>query len=983
MTDVTFEAGRLIHGFNIQWSAPLPDLRGTATLMEHAVSGARLIHIATADPENLFAIAFRTPPPDDTGLPHILEHTVLCGSKRYPVKDPFVELLKTSLATFLNAMTYPDRTVYPCASMNPRDFANLMSVYCDAVFHPRITEEHFKQEGHRLDWADPDNPDSPLTIKGIVYNEMKGAYSTLDGTIYRTAAAALFPDTAYGRDSAGSPEAIPSLTYAQFIEFHRRYYHPSNAFIFLYGNTPPEPHLAFLDETCLSNYRRIDVDTGIAPQPRWTEPRRMTVPYPAAPDDRADRQSAWVIEWLACPSTDIETTLAMGILSEYLLAHDGSPLRRALVDSGIGEDLIADGYSTYRRDTSFSVGLRGIDAARAGDVERLVFDTLASVAAGGVDAREMESVFHQFELAALDIPPMFPLALMDRVLGPWMYDQHPLTVLRIREHLAALRRRAEGEPGYFESVLRRLLIDNPHRLVMTLVPDAGLQQRHDQALAERMAAVRASLPDEALQRIRREGRELEARQGEPNSPEALATLPRLHPADVPPDPLPLPVETGEVAGRPLVRADALTNGIGYVRLALDLRGLDDGLWDYLPLFAYALTKTGAAGGDFAAAARREAAVCAGIGASPAVGERIDAPGVARPTLYLSTQGLDDHAGAMLDLVRDRLVSADFSDLARLDTLLVQYQAGLREDVVESGNAYASRRAQRGLSETCALRERLGGVSQVRFARRLAESGARDPAALAAAFERIRAAALVRGRLTAAFVGSDAAFRRMSDWYEALVRSLPEGGPGIAEFSRDAPRAPAEGIAAPSEVAFVAQAMPAVPADHPLAPAWVVLSTRLSLDYLWTEVRVKRGAYGCSAGLGAGAGTFVMSSFRDPCICETLDTFARIPDVVAREMDFSREAVEQSVIGAVKTLDKPIRPKSAVATALGWRLDGVDDAFRRRFRTRLLSVTADDMRRVAEEHIRPGLAAAPVCIVAGREKLEAAKHALRGLEIEEL
>ncbi|OQW96885.1 MAG: hypothetical protein BWK77_03305 [Verrucomicrobia bacterium A1] len=982
MADTAHAAGQTIHGFDVLAVTPLPDLRATATRLIHRKSGARLLHLAAADPENLFAVAFRTPPEDDTGLPHILEHTVLCGSRRYPVKDPFVELLKTSLATFLNAMTYPDRTVYPCASMNAHDFTNLMRVYCDAVFHPRITEEHFRQEGHHLDVAEPGNPASPLAVKGIVFNEMKGVYSTLDGVIQRTAAG-LFPDNAYGRDSGGSPEAIPSLTYAQFRAFHARYYHPSNAFFFLYGDTPLAPHLELLDREFLAAFDRLAIDTAIAPQSRWTAPRRVTAPYPAAEGETPARKSAFVMEWFANPLTDPETSLAMGVLGEVLLSHEGSPLRRALVESRLGEDLVAEGYSTYRRDTSFGVGLRGIDVARAGEVECLILDTLRGVADRGLEPGPLDSAFHQFELAALDIPSSFPLVLMDRVFAMWLYDADPLTMLHIRSHLASLRERSRAEPGFFENHLRRQILDNPHCLAMTFVPDPAFHRRREAEFAQRLATVRAGLAPAEIARIDREARALERSQEAPNSPEALATLPRLRRADVPVEPQRLPVETATVAGRPLLRAETLSNGVGYLRLAVDLRGLDADLWDYLPLFVDGLTKTGAAGEDYAVAAEREAAACAGIGASVSTGGRADDPTKVQPFLHLATHALDDRIDRMLDVLRNRILSADFTDVARLQTLLVQHQTGLREAVVPSGNAFAASRAQRGLSDNAALAERFGGVSQVRFAQRLAEGLPCDLAGLARAMERIRKVLLARGRLTASFVGSDNAHRRVAAWYAALLGELPDSPVAPATPAAAGRPSGPEGIAVPAEVAFVAQAFRAVAADHPLAPALLVLATRLSLDFLWTEIRVKNGAYGCRAAFSQSVGLFSLGSYRDPRIRETLNVYSRIPDYVATGMDFSTDAVEQSVIGALKALDRPIRPEGAVATALDRHLTGADEPFRRRFRERLLAVSGAELRRVAEEIVRPGLAAAPICVVAGRSMLESAAADLPGLRIEDL
>jgi hypothetical protein len=452
---------------------------------------------------------------------------------------------------------------------------------------------------------------------------------------------------------------------------------------------------------------------------------------------------------------------------------------------------------------------------------------------------------------------------------------------------------------------------------------------------------------------------------------------------VPVEPTRLPVGTAAIAGRPLLRAETLTNGVSYLQLAVDLRGLDADLWDLLPLFASALTKTGAAGDDYATAAHREAAACAGIGASVTTGGRADDPHRVQPFLHIATHGLDDRIDRMLEILRDRILSADFNDVARLQTLLVQHQAALRDAVVPSGNAFAAGRAQRGLSDNAALAERFGGVTQVRLARRMADRVPCDLAGFAHGLQRIREVLLARGRFTASFVGSDAAHARVGAWYGDLLAALPDRPVADATPSAAVHPGDPEGVAVPSEVAFVAQAFRAVAADHPLAPALLVLATRLTLDFLWTEIRVKSGAYGCRASFAQSVGLFSLSSYRDPRIRETLDVFARIPDYIAREMDFSTDAIEQSVIGAMKALDRPIRPEGAVSTALDRHLAGIDEAFRRRFRGRLLAVTASDLRRAADEIIRPGLAAAPVCVVAGREKLAAAVREVPGLIIEDL
>jgi presequence protease len=975
------ESGTLSHGFLVQAVTPLPELRLVAVLAEHEASGARLLHLVADDPENLMAVGFRTPPPDSTGLPHILEHTVLCGSRKYPVKDPFVELLKTSLATFLNALTYPDRTVYPCASMNRRDFFNAASVYLDAVFHPNLTEAHFKQEGHHFEFERKGDPSSPLTVSGIVYNEMKGVYSSLDGMIWR-ATEGLYPDTAYGFDSGGDPDEIPRLTYDQFRAFHERYYHPSNALLFLYGDIPTEDHFKFLHEESLHAYGRLAVENRIPHQPRWTEPRRITVPYPAAPDDTPERTSAFVLAWLACEITDPVETFAWGLLSQYLLGHDGSPLHQALMESGLGGEVCFEGHVAYRLQTLFGVGMKETSPERAVRIEALVFRVLRETAAGGLDPERLASCFHQCEIAVRDLPQNYPLVLMDRVFNAWMYEADPLLLLRAREHLADLRRRSAADPDLFPSLIRRGLLENPHRLAMLFVPDPELNARRDRARAERWAGVKAGLSPEDLARIAREAEALDRMQREPNTPETLATLPRLHPSDVPVEPPPLPVARAEVEGRPWLRADLFANGLSHLLVAVDLNGLpeEDTVW--LPLYAAALSGMGAAGRDYAAFAERESALCRGVRASLGIAGDHRAPERRRPMLYLSGSALDERMDGLLDVFGERWFETDFDDARRLKDLVTQEAIGRREAASEAGHLHAAAYAARGLSAAAAWSETTGGVTQARFMRDLAARVQRDAGAVIERLRRLHEALREAGRIHAAFVGGDAAAEaarvRLGQWLRAL---RPAPAPEAPAAVPAAPRR-AEGIAMPSDVAYVAAALPAVPAADPRAPALMVLAGQLTYGYLWNEVRVRRGAYGCSARYDQAQGLFCLSSFRDPGVADTRDTYARAPAFVEEGMDLSPAAVEQQVIGAFKGLDAPIRPGRAVSLALGRHLSGMDDAARIEFRARLRAVTGADLRAVAAEIIAPGLRAASHAVIAGRPAFEAARERWPELKVEE-
>lgn len=988
--ETTLSVGDQLHGFRILRVTPLPDLRAVAIQAEHEKSGARLLHLLAADPENLQAIAFRTPPPDSTGLPHILEHTVLCGSRRYPVKDPFVELLKTSLATFLNAMTYPDRTVYPCASMNRTDFFNAAGVYCDAVFHPRLTEMHFKQEGHHLEWTDPAKPAADgLKLKGIVFNEMKGVYSSLDGIMWR-AMERLFPDNAYGLDSGGDPDCIPNLTYEQFRNFHARYYHPSNAFIFVYGDIPTADHLKFLDETCLGGFTRQAVDTAIAPQPLWDRPRRDTLPYPADAGDTPDHKSAFLLAWLTNPVTEAIETLGMAMLSEYLLGHAGSPLRKAIEESGLGEGLTMEGYSPERRDTAFSIGLKGANVAHAGRFRDLVLRVCGEVADRGLDAAQLEACFHQADLGARAIPSQYPLHLMGRVYDSWIYDNDPLTLLRAREHLAELRRRHAADPSYLPGLLRRWIVQNPHRLELTFVPDPDLNRRREAAWAERLGGVARKLSAEDRARIAREQAEIERMQSEPNTPAALATLPRLARRDVPPEPMPLDTRIDEAAGRPFLRTDLFSNGLTHLQFAFDLTGLPDDLFDLLPLFSDVFSKMGAGGQDYAAFASREAACCSGVGCGFSVGGRYDDPMAVQPVLTIGGTALDEKVPEFLKVVQDRLCTLDLADLARLKEVVLQGRTERRASVAWSGNAFAVSYALRNWSRNAALAERLSGVSMVRAFEGWAAEAEQNPATLAERLGRIRTYLQARDLISTSVVGAEAPVTAVRAWLTDLTAGWRRETAGRAAWCAPAaafvprPRT-REAVIVPTDVAFAGLAFPAVGADHPLAGALTVLSTHLSYDYLWNEIRVKGGAYGAGASFNPAMGSFAFSSYRDPAMIRTFEAFARAPEYVARTMDRSAAAVEQMVIGSLKSQDRPIRPSAAVSVALQRYLSGWTDEARRTFRRRLLGVTGEELARAAAEILQPGMAQATRAVVGGRPLIEkeAKQPGVEPFKIEEL
>lgn len=975
---VPLSAGAELHGFHVEQVTALPELQASAVLATHCGSGARFLHLHCPDPENLMAIGFRTPPPDSTGVPHILEHTVLCGSERFPVKDPFVELLKTSLATFLNAMTYPDRTVYPCASMVDRDFYNLADVYVDAVFHPRLTESHFRQEGHHFDLCDRSDPDSALLIQGIVYNEMKGVYADLDSLIGQVSSASLCPDNAYGCDSGGDPESIPDLTYAQFCAYHRSLYHPSNARFFFYGNLETEQHLAFLAPRLAPFEARI-VESCIGVQARWHAARRLTVPYPIGADEEGAGKTAVTLNWLTHPVTEPDRTLGLQLLDAILLDNAASPLRKALIDSGLGSELTESGFDAHQRDTSFSVGLKGTDEESVEQVVACVHETLASLVEGGLGAERVERALHQFEVASREITSHFPLTLMDRVYRSWMYDADPLLNLQLPAALARLRERVQAGRGYLEALLNESLLLNAHQTVVVFKPDSNLNREREDAFAQKMAARRKGMSAAEIKEVATSAAALERLQTEPNSPSALATLPRLGLGDIPAESADPHIEEVAVGSAVLRVPEVFANGLNYLRLALDLTGVEPSLIPYLPLLTDAMSKMGAAGHDYVSMAEREAGVTGGMGFSLDVSGHVTDPDRVRPYLVAGASALDRNVPAMLELLADRLVGLRLDDRARLADVLQQADAAWQSRLVPAGSHFATLRAASGLSPNAGLRELTGGVSQVRLVRELVSDldgnvpGLREKLVALAEFCR-------QAPLTAvSFVGSQEPRKQLEEWMAQQLVGRSVETKGRASARLDTPEM--DGFALPSTVAFAGRCCRVEPGTDATAVALHLLTVQLRYGFLWDEIRVKGGAYGASASLALTEGLFSLSSYRDPCVAETLAVFDRVVDHILGEMDLSVNGMEQAIIGAIKTVDRPWRPQSAASQALAWHLHGTGGEFRQTFRNGLLSLTGDDVRAAAETVLRPALSGSRTTVLAGRPLLEAAN--VPGLVVEDL
>ncbi|PIP07810.1 MAG: peptidase M16, partial [Syntrophobacterales bacterium CG23_combo_of_CG06-09_8_20_14_all_48_27] len=562
----TLSRGEKLCGFRILRVEQIPDIRVTAYEIEHEITGAKVLHLHCHDRENLYAIGFGTPPADSTGVPHILEHAVLAGSERYPLKDVFNELLKGTLQTFINAFTYPDKTIYPVASQERSDFFNLARVYTDLVLRPRLLQKTFYQEGHHLEFSRHEDITSELVISGIVYNEMKGAYSSPDTLMSREIQQNLFPDTTYAFDSGGDPDIIPSLTHEQLKTFHRTYYSPTNARIFLYGDISTGDHLVFLEEM-LNGFERVPVNSSIKSQTRWPQPASVHSFYPIGREEDTRGKTVVNCAWMIVENTDYETVLLLEIVSGALVGSAAGPLRKALIDSGLGEDLSPiTGLERDLKQVVFAVGLRGSDPGKAGRIESLILNTLQKVAKTGFDRELIEGVLHQVEFHGREIVRdslPYGIILMGRAYHTWLYDGDPLTGMNFPRIIKEIRDKWEARPELFQDIVRTWFLDNPHRLLSVLEPSKTLQEEVEEKSKKRMTRLKASLSYEELENIHREAASLMDFQTEPDPPEALATLPKLKIGDLRRKVEIIPTEKTSINGVPAMVHDIFANGVAY------------------------------------------------------------------------------------------------------------------------------------------------------------------------------------------------------------------------------------------------------------------------------------------------------------------------------------------------------------------------------------------------------------------------------------
>ncbi|HEY2598653.1 MAG TPA: insulinase family protein [Candidatus Dormibacteraeota bacterium] len=960
-----------IGGYTILRKERLDRLEGSYLELEHDRTGARHLHIECPDDNNSFAVFFPTVPQDSTGVAHILEHVVLAGSQKFPVRDPFFSMTRRSLATFMNAFTSADWTMYPFSSRNKRDFNNLLEVYLDATFFPRLDEDSFKQEGIRLEFEDSTDPHSGLRYKGVVYNEMKGALAGPQAAVQKLVGQAMFPGLCYSYVSGGDPEVIPDLTYEQLRRFHAHHYHPSNAYFYTYGDQDLEETLANIEKNALQRFNRIEVDTAIPDVKRFKKPVKAAEPYPASKDEDNTKKSQALVAWVTVRTGDSFQLLAMKVLAEVLLGNAASPLRKALIDSKLGTAM-ADGTGLQDdyRETVFAAGLKDIAREDAQKVEKVVLETLEKLAREGVDQTQVDAAIHHLEFEKRERSNAgFPYSLkvLFTALAPYYYGGDPYDALNFDADLARLEKdRQEGR--FFENLIKAELINNAHRGLLTVYPDEGLEEQRRQKELDRLARIEAGLTEEEKARIVADAIRLKQEQ---DAKQDLSTLPTLELADIPMKFEDVPSKDTTLGKAQVEFFPLPTNGVTYIDIRTDFASLTPDEKDLLPLLGRVLTQAGAAGQDYVEIAKRIAYYTGGIGAAAQVQSLAGTEDYLQ-SFMVSGKALDRNAKHFIDLLSDLTARLEI-ETGRLKEIIAETATRLESSISGLGFQFAILLAQAKLSSEGAMNDRLQGIGMLHVTRELAKLDDSGLQALATKLDAIRTKLFQRDSITLVVTCEVSMIDTLKDYLQGFVEALPNKN--AAGTNHGAPAKPApldpvpEARTATLPVAFNVRTFKTVRYHHPDAPVLLVLSNYIRDTFLHKELREKGGAYGAYAQANTAGGNFYLGSYRDPNIVRTYDTYDRAVRWVI-DSDIDPEALKEAILGACGDVDPLESPDIKGRREAINRLTGFTRAEREKFKQRLLKTTAADLERVAKAYLdQPS----PIqATVAGADLVEAAR-----------
>lgn len=946
-------------------SEKIDSLNLTVEEYRHKKTGAQHFHLAADNPENVFFVALRTVPRDSTGVAHILEHTALCGSERYPVRDPFFMMIRRSLNTFMNAFTSSDWTAYPFASKNRKDFRNLMEVYLDAVFFSRLDELDFAQEGHRVEFEKPGDPASDLVFKGVVYNEMKGAMSSPVNALWHTLCTYLFPTSTYHYNSGGDPASIPDLTYEELKRFYHTHYHPSNSVFMTYGDIPAFEHHKVIDEQALCRFEKLDEKIGVEDEKRYCAPVLVEESYAI---DETIGKTHIVLGWLLGKSTDLKSLLKAHLLSSVLLENGASPLRHALETTGLGAaPSPLCGLEDSNREISFICGLEGSEPEHAAAAEELVFGVLKEVAEKGVPFENIEAALHQIELSQREISGdghPYGLQLILHVLPQAIHRGDPVSALDIDPVLDELRREIK-DPDFTKKLVREWLLENEHRVRLTLKPDARLGEKRAAAEKARLAAIQSGMSEAEKSAVIERAEQLAARQARQDDPEIL---PKVGLEDIP-SRISIPSGSKEKVGDfPATFFDQGTNGLVYQQIVAELPDLDEASLDLLPYYTSCLTELGCGGRDYLETQALQSAVTGGIHAYTSVRGRVDDEQDVTGYFILSGKALSRNLDKLSSLMQETLEAARFDETGRIREIIAQERASREQSVTGQGHSLAMTAAASKMSPAAIIAHRLGGLSGIQSVKAL-DDKLDEPdriEEIAARFGRIHEAILKAPRQFLV-IGEAEKRQALGKDLESRWKEMPSPE-NFSPFSPPATRGKTRQLwVASTQVNFCAKAYPTVPSEHPHAPALAVLGGFLRNGFLHRAIREQGGAYGGGAGQDSDIAAFRFYSYRDPRLEETLADFDRSIEWLLSEKHEWRQ-VEEAILGVIGSIDKPSSPAGEAKQAFHNALFGRTPEQRQNFRERVLRVTLEDLVEAGRTYLVPEKAS--IAVITSQATLDA-------------
>ena len=933
--------------YELMYEEYLADIKTAGMVLRHKKSGARVCVLANSDENKVFCAGFRTTPTDSTGVPHIIEHTVLNGSKHFPSRDPFMQLAKGSLTTFLNAITWPDKTMYPVASCNDKSFSDLMHVYLDAVFFPNIysRQQIFMQEGWHYEL---ESPEDELKINGVVYSEMKGAMSSPDRTIYDEIFNAMLPDTTYGVNSGGDPEVIPSLTYENYLNFHRRYYHPSNSYIFIYGNADMDERLEFLDREYLSLFDAISPDSDVARQPHFgeKEPRRVTVSYPVGAEDSTENKTYFAFASLAGQSTDALECSAYGVLSDVLINSDSAPLKNALIDAGIGEDIY--GGFEQAADHVFTIVAKNANASDADRFAKIIRDTLAAEVENGISEKAILAVLNRMEFRFREASggSSFPLGLgyIIDMMDSWLYDESAaFSYLHTLDTIAELKKRIGT--GYYENLVKKYILESDHSVILTMSPERGLVEKKETALKEKLAAYKASLSSEEIDAIVASTKALREYQSAPETEEERDCIPTLERSDIPREGMPFFNEERTIAGTPAVFHPVDTNGITYLNLTFNLGGMPLAYYPYVGLLGWVLCSVDTDRHSYSNIDIENRLNTGSVQLHPGSYKRAD--GSVTAVYHAKVSAMPENLEYVFGMLAEVMTSSKFDDKKRLGTILAEIKSDSQRTIMESGSEYACNRAISYFDAEACLHQQYSGLDFYFFIKDLCENLDAKAGELAENLRKTAAFVFDPANISIS-LGCDekgcAEVERLLPQFKAALDKVVHESLGEAEWFT--PERKNEGIMIPSQVQYVARAGSFADAGSVYSGAFDVVRTAVNTDYLYQQIRVRGGAYGCGVRIMRHEGRAAFYSYRDPNLAKTDEVYKGTGEFV-RTHQFGEKELTKYIIGTFSGIDRPMSPYSKISRSYEAYMTGETFENVNRRRAEMLDITEAGFRAVGK------------------------------------